>query len=87
MWHTITREFWDELHEPGGMTREWLLRHLRGTATDMARWQYGVEVNPATWTQKVYDSPPDYAANMRNFEQGLLDGTVGGKIDHAASQL
>lgn len=58
VWHTVTREFWDELGEKDafmGMTREWLLRHLRGSASDCAKWKYGVEVNPATWRQKVYD--------------------------------
>lgn len=64
MWHTVSREFWDELGEGDafmGMTREWLLRHLRGSASDGARWKYGVEVNPATWRQRVYDATPDHA--------------------------
>lgn len=55
MWNTISRDFWDELGEPGGLDREWLLRHLRGQASDCAKWKYGVDVNPATWSHKIYD--------------------------------
>lgn len=59
MWHTITREFWNELGEAKGIgmgaDREWLLRHLRGRASECAKWKYGVDVNPATWTHKIYD--------------------------------
>lgn len=61
MWHTVTREFWDELDGPDAfmnMNRDWLLRHLRWKATDHARWKYGVEVNPATWFHKIYDERP-----------------------------
>lgn len=57
IWHTVTREFWDELDGADAfmsMNREWLLRHLRESASDCARWKYGVEVNPATWRQRVY---------------------------------
>jgi hypothetical protein len=59
MWHDITEEFWDELGEADAfmtMDREWLLRHLRESASDAARWKYGVDVNPATWRQTVYDA-------------------------------
>lgn len=60
MWSTITQDFWDELGESEGLgmgaDRSWLLRHLRGQASDCAQWKYGVEVNPATWTHKIYDA-------------------------------
>lgn len=59
MWHTISGEFWDELGRAEGMgmgaDRAWFLRHLRGLSTDGARWKYGVDVNPATWSHKIYD--------------------------------
>lgn len=60
MWSNITQDFWDELGESEGLgmgaDREWLLRHLRGRASECAQWKYGVEVNPATWTHKIYDA-------------------------------
>lgn len=57
-WHTVTREFWDELGESGAfmnMDREWLLAHLRESASDFTRCLWGVEVNPATWSHTIYD--------------------------------
>lgn len=57
-WHTVTREFWDELGEPGAfmnMDRDWLLAHLRESASEYARRVWGVEVNPATWSHTIYD--------------------------------
>lgn len=53
---TVTRTFWEELGGPEAfmrMDRAWLLRHLREDATEMAKAQYGVDVNPATWRQRV----------------------------------
>ena len=52
MWHTVSRDFWDE---PGPLGRDGLLRHLRSSSSDGARWKYGVDVNPATWTHTIYD--------------------------------
>lgn len=42
-------EFWDETD------REGTLKFLRSGASDWAQFRYGVDVNPATWTVRIYD--------------------------------
>ncbi len=55
---TVTRMFWDELDSGHcAMDRNWLLRHLRENASEGAKREYGVDVNPATWKQRTVEPP------------------------------
>lgn len=75
---TVTRTFWDELDSGNcAMDREWLLRHLREEASDSAKWMHGVDVNPATWKQRVAEPPrQDWEAQAELDALGRHTGAI-----------
>lgn len=66
--------------------RDDMLAQLGRGIRDRAEEEFGVRPHPMQVTYRVFDERSDrYDENLCRFEQAVLDGAVGGRVDDTAS--